>query len=189
MRLSERVARTLGCGWLTASTLLFLTQFMFLILKLAGVVAWSWLKVWTPGLILIATPFVVIFVALLTLVPKICVREWQAYDKVNAEAKRYGIERQPGETTSELKKRIVKRNMIAGDYSRKDIKDILLEKFPDLASVQFFVNNEDMRIVLNVRCAGNGYIKEEELVEILEEAKRYIPEQYTVRIIQRQEDK
>ena len=80
------------------------------------------------------------------------------------------MERQPGETTGELKKRIITRNLIAGEYSRKDLKDHLLQKFPDCASCAFLVNNQPGAPALVI------------IVKIYAEAIRYIDPKYRVTI-------
>ncbi len=102
------------------------------------------------------------------------------------------MERQPGETTGELKKRIITRNLIAGEYSRKDLKDHLLQKFPDCASCAFLVNNQPgaPALVIIVKKADtfvNGSpifnkFTDEELAAIYAEAIRYIDPKYRVTI-------
>ena len=128
--------------------------------------------------------------------PKLVVNNYKITKVVDREAEKYGMVRKPGESTAELKKRIVRRNMIAGNYSRKDIKDILMEAFPSIASVQFEVDNQNDVIQLLVRkmpSNDDGWKAEqftdEELREIANEAAQYIPAYFTVTIKQAKEEK
>lgn len=85
----------------------------FIVLKLTGVISWSWLwvlaPIWIPGAIVIAVLLVVLVVILVKETTK------QAEERqrrelrssgIDEEARRYGLERQPGESNLELKKRI-----------------------------------------------------------------------------------
>jgi hypothetical protein len=101
---------------------------------------------------------------------------------VDAEAKKYGMKRQPGESTSDLKKRIVRRNMLSGNYSRKDIKDMILAKYPDVGSCMISINNHAKRItlILNSAPAYDRSFTYDQLNEIADFAAEYIPAEYTV---------
>ena len=85
----------------------------FIVLKLTGVISWNWLwvlaPIWIPGAIVIAVLLVVLVVILVKETTK------QAEERqrrelrssgIDEEARRYGLERQPGESNLELKKRI-----------------------------------------------------------------------------------
>lgn len=119
-------------------------------------------------------------------------RNYQRKKRVDAEAAKYGMERQPGESTGELKKRIITRNMISGDYSRKDLKETIMNRFPDVASCQFFINNspQNPTIVISVKkvddFSGSGVkfqkFTDAELAEIFTVAAPYIPEKYRITI-------
>ena len=90
------------------------------------------------------------------------------------------MERKPGESTGDLKKRIVQRNMIAGNYSRKDIKDAVLEAFPELGSCRFLVNNQTDEIVIIPRRSDDEKITDDDLREIAKFAAQFIPMKYTL---------
>lgn len=119
-------------------------------------------------------------------------RNYKRRKRVDAEAAQYGMERQPGETTGELKKRIIKRDMISGNYSRKDLKELLMNKFTDIASCSFIINNSPTNptVVISVKktddFSGGGItfqkFTDTELSAILTEAVQYIPEKYQVTI-------
>lgn len=92
------------CGLLTIA---------FIVLKLTGVISWSWLwvlsPIWIPTAIVLAAFLVVLIVVLVKEAIK------QAEEKqrqqahslgIDEQARRYGLERQPGETDLELKQRV-----------------------------------------------------------------------------------
>lgn len=181
-----------GCLLLTVAALGFICQVVFLTLKLCGAVAWHWAIVLIPLMVIFGLPLLLIFLYVLLRLPSEVARNIQRRKRVDAEAAQYGMERQPGETTGELKKRIITRNMIAGEYSRKELKDHILQKFPDCASCQFFVHNrpEDPALVIVVKKADtfvNGSptfnkFTDEELAAIYAEAVRYIDPKYRTTI-------
>ena len=137
-----------------------------------------------------------IVIAVLVMLPKEVGKTLERRHRLDREAEIYGMKRQQGETDVELKKRIVRRNMIAGNYSRKEIKDIILEAFPAVAICQFEIDNEKKTVGMIVRRApeknGNGWIVDQftdgELRQILEKAADYIPPAYNVKIRQAKED-
>ncbi len=85
----------------------------FIVLKLTGFIDWSWLWVlaplWIPTAIVLAAFLVVLIVVLVKEVIK-QVEEKQRQQAhsldIDEQAHRYGLERQPGETDLELKRRI-----------------------------------------------------------------------------------
>ena len=83
------------CGLLTIA---------FIVLKLTGVISWSWLwvlaPIWIPAAIVLAVLLVVLIVVLVKEGVK------QTEEKQRQKDRHYGLERQPGETDLELKKRI-----------------------------------------------------------------------------------
>ena len=170
-------------------------QIVFLTLKISGGVDWSWWIVLIPILSPIALSVVIIVAAVLILLPIELYKSVKKSRRIDAEAEQYGMKRRAGESDADLKKRIVRRNMIAGNYTRKEIKDTLLETFPELASVQMSTNNETNTIVMTVRRAPsekNGWkierFTEEELREIVNKATEYIPPTYTVTIREAKEE-
>lgn len=92
------------CGLLTIA---------FIVLKLTGVISWSWLwvlaPIWIPAAIILNGLLIVLFVVLVKEGVK-QVEEKQRRQEhslgIDEQARRYGLERQPGETDLELKKRI-----------------------------------------------------------------------------------
>ena len=88
------------CGLLTIA---------FIVLKLTGVISWSWLWVLAP----IWIPAAIVLAALLVVLVKEGVKQTEERQRrelrsenIDEQAHRYGLERQPGETDLELKKRI-----------------------------------------------------------------------------------
>ena len=96
---------------------------------------------------------------------------------VDAEAKKYGMKRQLGESTNDLKKRIIRRNMIVGNYTAKDVKQIILDTFPEVGSCQIFTRNE--KVLLLVR-GVNAIFSDNDLRKIAKTAAKYIPKNYTI---------
>ena len=95
-------------GWLFLS-LLTLT---FIVLKLANVIGWGWAWVLSPLWIPTAAAIVIIVIAVGVALATVG-RKKDELDKITAsyvgldeEAAKYGIERQPGESNLDLKKRI-----------------------------------------------------------------------------------
>lgn len=185
MKLSKRAASAIGCLWLVATALLIILQIVFMTMKLSGSVSWSWWTTLIPIFSAIGLPLAIIVIAVIVLAPKVLIEDRRRRKRVEAEAKKYGMERQPGESTGDLKKRIVRRNMIAGNYSRKEIKDEILRAFPNVGSCQFLINNQTNEIVLIPRSAeteiGVAAFTDDELREIAEFAAQYIPPTYTIK--------
>lgn len=121
-------------------------------------------------------------IAVIVLAPKVLIEDRRRRKRVEAEAKKYGMERKPGESTGELKKRIVQRNMITGNYSRKEIKDAVLEAFPELGSCQFFTDNQNDVIVMIPRRSDDEDLTDVELKEVAEFAAQFIPVKYTLKV-------
>ena len=177
-----------GCLILLVSFLCFICQIVFLTLKLCGAVTWHWAIVLIPLMLLIGLPLLLIILYVLVRLPAEVWRNYKRRKRVDAEAAQYGMERQPGETTGELKKRIIKRDMISGNYSRKDLKELLMNKFTDIASCSFIINNSPTNptVVISVKktddFSGGGItfqkFTDTELSAILTEAVQYIPEKY-----------
>lgn len=187
MKLSKRASKAIGFLWMLSEVVLFILQIIFLTLKLAGAVDWSWWTTLIPIFSVIGLPLAIIVIAVIILAPKVLIEDRRRRKRVEAEAKKYGMERRPGESTGDLKKRIVQRNMIAGNYSRKEIKDEILRAFPNVGSCQFLINNQTNEIVLILRrwCpmpseAAVASFTDNELREIAEFAAQYIPTKYTI---------
>lgn len=186
MKLSKRLTSTIGCLWILTGNLLIITQIVFLTLKLGGFVTWSWWVTLIPIFSVFGLPLVGVVIAALVLVPKMLIKEIKRSISVEAEARKYGIERKPGESTAELKKRIIRRNMIAGNYSRKDIKDEILKAFPSLGSCQIIIDNQAAEIVMIPRRAeavnGSTHLTQFELRDVAQFAAQMIPEKYTLTV-------
>lgn len=189
MKLSKKTASALGCLITGIMFALIALQIVFLTMKLVGAYNWSWWTTLIPFFCMIGLPIAIIVVAVIVLAPKVLIENRQRRKRVEAEAAYFGLERKPGESIGDLKKRIVRRNMISGNYSRKDIKDILLENFPALASVQFEINNQSKNIVMLVRKMPSNYngwkveqFTDDELKEIAAFADQYVPFDYEVTI-------
>ena len=180
MKLSKRATNAIGCLWLVAGTILIILQIVFLTMKLAGAVDWSWWTTLIPIFCVLGLPLAIVVIAVIVLAPKVLIEDRRRRKRVEAEAKKYGMERKPGESTGELKKRIIQRNMITGNYSRKEIKDAVLEAFPELGSCQFLVNNVTSEIVMIPRRSDDEKITDDDLREIAKFAAQFIPMQYTL---------
>ena len=92
------------CGLLTIA---------FIVLKLTGVISWSWLWVLAPIWIPTAIVLAVLLVVLIVVLVKEGVKQTEEHQRrelrsenIDEQARRYGLERQPGESDLELKKRI-----------------------------------------------------------------------------------
>ena len=92
------------CGLLTIA---------FIVLKLTGVISWSWLwvltPIWIPAAIVIAVLLVVLIVVLVKEGIKQAEEKQRRQERslgIDEQARRYGLERQPGESDLELKKRL-----------------------------------------------------------------------------------
>ena len=184
MKSYNKASRDFGCMYLTICFTLLLLQVIFLTMKCTGVLDWSWLAVWIPMIIVFGLPFAILFIVVLALIPSAVWKAWKTAKGVEAEAAKYGMERQPGESTKELKKRIVRRNMLVGNYTRKDIKDIILDKYTAVGSCLVSVNQYTKTITLVLRRAytaepGAGFT-DDELGEIAAFAAQYIPAEYTI---------
>lgn len=186
MKLSKRSSKAIGCLWLSSSSLLLVLQVIFLTLKLSGTVSWSWWTTLAPIFCVLFLPIAIMLIAVLVLLPKAVGDNIKRRKRVEAEAKNYGLVRKPGESDGELMKRIVRRNMIAGNYSRKDIKDAILEAFPDVGSCQIFVNCQGDEIVMRLRGVkaeiGTPYFSDDELQEVAKFAEAYIPSRYKITV-------
>ena len=180
MKLSKRATTAIGCLWVAVAMILIVLQIVFLTMKLAGAVDWSWWTTLIPIFCVLGLPLAIVVIAVIVLTPKVLIEDRRRPKRVEAEAKKYGMERKPGESTGELKKRIVQRNMIAGNYSRKEIKDAVLEAFPELGSCQFLVNNVTSEIVMIPRRSDDEKITDDDLREIAKFAAQFIPMQYTL---------
>ena len=180
MKLSKRTTTAIGCLWVAAAMILIVLQIVFLTMKLAGAVDWSWWTTLIPIFCVLGLPLAIVVIAVIVLAPKVLIEDRRRRKRVEAEAKKYGMERKPGESTGELKKRIVQRNMITGNYSRKEIKDAVLEAFPELGSCQFLVNNVTSEIVMIPRRSDDEKITDDDLREIAKFAAQFIPMQYTL---------
>ena len=191
--MNKRKSTQIGCSFLLAWMIVAIAQIVFLTLKIAGAVSWSWLVTFAPILAFLGIIVGAIAVYILVKLPGEVAKTLKRRRRVEKEAKELGMERQPGESDADLKKRIVRRNMISGNYTRKEIKDIILETFPAVASCQFEIDNEKHTIEMIVRRMpeenGNGWIVDKftdgELCQILDKATDYIPPAYTVKIRQR----
>lgn len=185
LKLSKKASSAIGCLWIAADLLLIILQIVFLTMKISGAVSWSWWATLIPVFCIIVLPIAVVMIAVIVLAPKAIIEDRRRRKRVEAEAKKYGMERNPGESTGELKKRIVQRNMIAGNYSRKEIKDEILRTFPNVGSCQILINNQTLEIVLNLRGWNplnyeGDTLTDNELREIAEFAAQYIPMKYTI---------
>lgn len=86
----------------------------FIVLKLTGAIGWSWLwalaPLWIPAAITIAIILIVLVVAVVKVTAQQVEKNQRAdatAASVDADAAKYGIKRQPGESNVELKRRIV----------------------------------------------------------------------------------
>ena len=181
MKLSRKTSKAIGCLWLIMAFLLTILQIVFLTMKISGSVDWSWLTTLIPLAIVLLLPLIIVIGAVLALIPAELWKVWKTKKRVDKEAKKYGMERQPGESTGDLKKRIVRRNMLCGDYSRKDVKDMILEAFPMVGSCPIYVSNDTKEVVLIPVSSWQAVrFTDDELREIAEFAAKYIPIGYTV---------
>ena len=197
MKLSNRLTSSLGCLWLFAGNmliiLLIILQIVFLTLKLGDFVTWSWWVTLIPIFSIFALPVAGVLIAVIVLVPKMLIEEIKRSIRVEARARKYGMERKPGESTTELQKRIIRRNMIAGEYSRKDIKDEILKAFPSLGSCQILIYNQTDEIVMIPRRAeavnGSTRLTQFELRDVALFAAQMIPENYRLTVKNPEDEK
>lgn len=191
MKLSKRATNAISLITFFAELFLHILQIVFLTMKLTGAVGWSWWTTLTPLFCAFGLPIAIVMIAVIVLAPKVMIEEVKRRKRVEAEAEKYGMERKPGESTGDLKKRIVRRNMIEGNYSRKNIKDEILEAFPNVGSCQIFVNNQTNEVVLIPRPASAEWneallkwqstdFTDDELREIAKFAAQYIPDKYKI---------
>ena len=182
MKVSNKARRNIGCMYMVISFKLVILQAIFLTLKCTDVISWSWWAVLIPTILVFGLPTAAVIVAVLILIPGAMWKVWKTTKRVDAEAAKYGMKRQPGESTSDLKKRIVRRNMVSGNYSRKDVKDMILAKYPAVGSCMISVNNHMKTITLVLRrvCVDKPGFTDEQLSEIAAFAKDYIPVDYTI---------
>lgn len=184
MKMRKEESRNIGCLYLLVGFTLIILQAIFLTLKCTGLVDWSWWAVWAPFILLFGVPLAVLIAVCIAAIPIAVWKVWKTTKRLDAEAEKYGMERRPGESNSDLKKRIVRRNMVVGNYSRKDIKDMILDKYPAVGSCMISINNYTKAITLVLRRAyvadpAVGFT-DDELIEISCFAAKYIPEGYTV---------
>lgn len=85
----------------------------FIVLKLTGFIDWSWLWVLAPLWIPVAIFFAVALVILIVVLVKEAIKQAEEKQRqqahslgIDEQARRYGLERQPGETDLELKQRV-----------------------------------------------------------------------------------
>lgn len=184
MRLNKKASSAIGCIYLIVELALIVAQIVFLTMKVSDAVSWSWWAVLTPTFCMIGFPLAFIVIAILALLPKAVIEDRRKRKRVEAEAEKYGMRRKPGESTEELKKRIIQRNMITGSYTRKEIKDMILEAFPTVGSCQILIDNQTDEIVLLPRVGDPerhaATFTEDELFEIAKFAAQYIPIKYTI---------
>lgn len=95
------------------SIFLSLLTVAFIVLKLTGVIDWSWLWVLAPIWIPAGIVLVILLLVLVVVLVKESTKEVQRQQRtaahaagIDAEAAKYGIERQPGESNVDLKRRI-----------------------------------------------------------------------------------
>ena len=184
MKASKQANRNVGCMYLTICFALIVLQVVLLTLKCTGAIGWSWWAVLVPAIIVFVLPVAVLIVVVLALIPSAVWKAWTTTKRINAMAAKYGMARQPGESNAELKKRIMRRNMLCGNYSRKDIKDMILDKFPAVGSCLVSVNNNTKTVTLVLRRAytdelGAGFT-DAQLAEIAAFAADYIPVECTI---------
>lgn len=181
MKMSKKAGQKIGCLTAICFYAIAIMQVVFITLKCTGVTDLSWWAVLSPSIVAIVLPFAAVVAVIIALIPSALWKAWKTARRVDAEAAKYGMKRQPGESTSDLKKRIVRRNMLGGNYSRKDIKDIILAKYPAVGSCMISINNytRDITLVLCNAYADNGFT-DDELTEIAAFAADYIPEGYSI---------
>ena len=184
MKMSKQESRNVGCLYLLVWFALIILQAIFLTLKCAGIIDWSWWAILVPAILVFGVPLAVLIAVAIVAIPIAVWKVWKNTKRLDAEAAKYGMERRPGERNSDLKKRIVRRNMVVGNYSRKDIKDMILDKYPAVGSCMISVNHHTKSITLVLRREyvaepGAGFT-DDELIEISCFAAKYIPEGYTV---------
>ena len=186
MKLSKRLTSSLGCLWLLAGNLLLVLQVVFLTLKLGGFVAWSWWATLIPIFSVFALPVAGVVLAVIVMVPKMLIAEIKRSIRVEARARKYGMERKAGESTTELQKRIIDRNMIAGNTPQKMIKDQILKVFTNLDSCQVIIDYKANDITLIPRRAevinGITALTKAELRNIEVYAEHIIPKGYKITV-------
>ena len=186
MKLSRKKKTACDCALVAFDFLLGILQVIFITMKLSGQVDWSWWRTLTPIFVHIGFPIAVVLIATIVMIPKAVAESIRRRKRVEAEAKKYGMTRKPGESDAELKKRIIHRNMIDGNYTRKNLKDAILETFPTVGSCPIFVNNQTKEITLTPRCvdfnSGSDCFTDDELREIAEFAAQHIPSNYKITV-------
>lgn len=95
------------------SIFLSLLTVAFIVLKLTGVINWSWLwvlaPIWIPAGIVLVILLLVLVIVLVKSTSELVQQNQKAEAhaaSIDAEAAKYGIERQPGESNVDLKRRI-----------------------------------------------------------------------------------
>ena len=120
MKVSKRTSRRIGCAYLTLSFFVLILQPILLTLKCTGNITWDWLAVLAPFIIVATLPIALIIGVVFALIPAELWKMWKTAKRVDKEAEKYGMRRLPGESTGELKKRIIRRNMI--EKRTKEVK-------------------------------------------------------------------
>ena len=180
MKRNNRVAAVI---LLLLYSLLLVLQIVFLTLKLSEAASLSWRTTMLPLFFMIWIPISFVVTAVLVLLPGAVVEAIKRRKRIEAEAKKHGLVRKPGESDAELSDRIDRRNMIE---ARKDIKDAILEAFPNVGSCQSFVDYYDFKIEIYLRGVkaeiGTPYFSDDELQEVAEFAAKYVPKRYKVTV-------
>ena len=183
MKRNNRVAAVF---LLLSYSLLLVLQIVFLTLKLSEAASLSWRMTLSPIFYMIWIPIAFVVTAVLVLLPKAVADSVKRRKRIEAEAKKHGLVRKPGESDVELSKRIVRRNMIEADCTRKGIKDAILEAFPNVGSCQIFVDYYEFKIEILLRGVkaeiGTPYFSDDELQEVAEFAAKYVPKRYKVTV-------
>lgn len=181
MKVSRKASRNVGCIYLIVCFALLAVQIVLLTMKCTDAIDWSWWIVLVPIILVFGLPFAALVVLVIALIPIEMWKLWKTKKRVEAEAEKYGMKRLPGESTGDLKKRIVRRNMISGEYSRKEVKDKILAKYPNVGSCVISINNYANTITLVLRRSDQGAgFTVDELNEIAAFAAEFIPMNYTI---------
>ena len=186
--MKAKTSQRCGCALALYILAAVVTQVVFLTLKLSGAVSWSWWIVLIPILSPAALSIVGLVLAVIILTPIQTYKTVKKRRRIEKQAEIYGMKRKPRETDGELKKRIVQRNMIAGNYSRRDIKDAVLANFDTVSACKMTIDNQNYTVAVELTHAPSGSdwklvsFTDEELQEILDFITQYVPVQYKVSI-------
>lgn len=182
MKVSKKVSWNVGCIFLIVCFALVALQIVFLTMKCTNAIDWSWWAVLVPAILVFGLPFAVLVVVVITLIPIEMWKLWKTKKRVDEEAKKHGMKRLPGESTRDLKKRIVRRNMLVGSYTRKEVKDKILAAFPKIGSCKIHIWNYTITLFLrntSDEWQTSGFT-DAELREVAEFTQEYVPDGYTV---------